>query len=875
MIFMKKLLPIILAIIATVLPAAAQLNGNGYYRVQNYATERYVYITDDKGKIDANTTSVDAMAIQLWKDFDKASSDASTVLYIESKGGNEYDVTSQGTGINKMINHNLKLRANSDGTYYAYGQQDGMAKYLGDANSSNAPEGTMSSEATGDRRKWWIKPITTAENFFGIKPNLAVGGKFYQPMYASFPMSPASSGVKIHVVTTYGYGMAVTKVVEGTIPAATPCFIECGSATAADNKMNVGGTGAAVGSNQMSGVYFENYMKTHLNLTPYDPNTMRVLGVLSDGSLGFVTATFENLPANQSYLRVPAGSPAEIRIVSQEEYDRVVASHPKSVTVAPAETKMYVGTELQLTATIAPENASDKRLTWKSSNTDVVTVDANGKIKAVGKGSAVVEATTINGLTAKCAVTVNPAYPEAIAIDPAAHKFYVGDQFQLTAKLTPEDVQHTEVTWKTSDASVVTVDNTGKIAAVKVGTATVTATTADGKAATAAITVNPVYPTAITLNSTERYITSKTSYQLVATLTPADVKDATINWSSANSSIATVDNTGKVTGNAIGSTVITATSPGGAQAACTVHITAQMPESVTMNFERLVMEVEDYRYLTAAIEPAGAYSALTWASSATDVVEVSSIGKVTAVGTGAATVTATTSNGLVAKCEITVLPKGVPATSVKVLPASVKLNPGEETTLAVEILPENVTNKFVTWTSNNSKIATVDANGKITAVANGSCVITAQCGSAKGNCVVTVMAVPVSEIILDRNQIEMEEGSQVTINATVLPENAFDKRIKWSSDNQAVATVDENGNVSVLTVGFANIIAEAMDGSGVRAVCALTSTSDLISVSDDANKPLTVYRLDGTLIFKAATREELSSLAPGLYIINNRKVMVK
>lgn len=872
---MKKFLPIILLAFASSVPAGAQLNGNGYYRVQNYATERYVYLTDDKGHVDASTTSVDAMAIQLWKDFNKASSDPSTILYIKSMGGNEYDIEAQGTGINKIIDHNLKIRTNSDGTYYAYGQQSGMAKYLGDANSSDAPEGTMSSEATGDRRKWWIKPINDNDNFFGINPTLAINGKYYKPMYASFPMSAASNGVKIRIVTKYGYGMAVATDVNGTIPAGTACFIECASSSPANNKMNIGGTGSTITNNQLSGVYFENYMKTHLNLTPYDPNTMRVLGKLSDGSLGFVVAQLEYLPANESYLRVPAGAPAEIRIVSQEEYDRVVGSHPSSVTVTPSEAKMYVGSELQLSAAIAPDNASDKRLTWKSNNISVVTVDANGKLKAQGKGNAIVEVSTINGRTAQCKVSVNPTYPESITVTPATYKFYVGDKYKLQAVIAPEDVQYKSIIWKSSDESIVSVDASGNISALKVGDATITASTADGKTASTSVAVKPVYPTTVTLNFNESYISANSSCQLIATISPTDVKDTSILWSSASERIAVVDNTGKVTGCNTGTTVITAASPGGAKATCTINVTSPLPESLTIDLEYLIMEVGDSRYLIAEIQPENAVSALTWTSSNSSIVSVNSIGQITAVAEGEATVTATTSNGISAVCNITVKPKGIPATSVQVIPSSISLNVGEVVSLSAQVLPENVTNPFVTWSSNNNKVAKVDKDGNVTAIAHGTALIYAQCGSVRGSCLVTVTVVPVSEIILDKDRMELKVGEQASLDVTILPENASDKRIKWSSDNVNIATVDLNGTISVHNVGNSNIIAEAMDGSGVKAVCLLVATSGVTSTIIDLTKPVNVYHLDGTLIIKDATGDDIKSLTPGLYIIDNHKVLVK
>lgn len=874
---MKKfLLPLLLCVVS-IIPVRAQLNGNGFYRVQNAVTDRYAYITDDKGHVDAATTSVDALAIQLWKDINKACCDPATILYFESKGGVDYDILAQGTGVYKLVGYNVKIRTNSDGTYFAYGSQKGATKYLGDASSSDSPEGTMSTEATGDRRKWRIKPISVSgENYFGIKPTIKVGNKYYQPIFASFPMSAYSEGVVIRYIAKYGFGMAVAKTVSGTIPGNTACYIECATDSPSSNRMNVGGTGTAVADNQMDGVYFENYMKTHLNLTPYNRNTMRLLGVLSDGSLGFKVADIQYLPANRSYLKVPEGSPDEIRIVTEEEYDRVVSGLPVSVSLNSAKEKLYVGGQVQLSASVAPENATDKSLVWSSSDNAVATVGSDGLVRANAKGSAVITVKTINGKTAQCTVTVNPNFPESIAVFPATLKLYVEDLYQLTSTLTPSDVEHSGVSWSSSDPSTVRVDNAGKLTAIKTGFVTITARTENGKTASTSVTVNPVYPSAITLNTAERYIHAKETYQLTAAISPADVKDPSLLWSSADSNVASVDAGGKVTGNAMGSTVITVKSPGGVSASCKINVMAQMPEGVSMEFEELIMEVADVRSLRASVLPAGSYSSLKWSSSDNNVVTVSSIGQVTAVGEGKATVTATTANGIEARCSITVLPKGIPATSIKVNPNRLNLTVGQSSSLSVEILPENVTNRFVTWTSNNNGIVKVDKDGNVTAISDGVCILYAQCGSVSGTCTVVVAKpIPVSMILLDKENVVAEAGTEVVLTPTVIPSNATDKRLRWSSDNEDVASVSTEGKVSVRTAGNATVKVEAMDGNGASATCAVTATADIAEITADFDGPQRVCALNGTVLFEAASLDDLRSLAPGLYIIGNRKVLVR
>lgn len=94
---------------AAAMPAMADLNGEGYYRVENYKTERWVSVIDYRGRIDLGSTSADLQAIKLQKNFDVVSGDAASVLYVKPVSG-EYDITAQGTGIYEIIDHYLRLR---------------------------------------------------------------------------------------------------------------------------------------------------------------------------------------------------------------------------------------------------------------------------------------------------------------------------------------------------------------------------------------------------------------------------------------------------------------------------------------------------------------------------------------------------------------------------------------------------------------------------------------------------------------------------------------------------------------------------------------------------------------------------------------------
>lgn len=241
-------------------------------------------------------------------------------------------------------------------------------------------------------------------------------------------------------------------------------------------------------------------------------------------------------------------------------------------------TSIQRGSTETLTATVTPNNATDRTVTWTSSNPSVATVNSSGVVTAVNVGNATITATTNDGtnLSASCTVTVYWFAVTGITVTPASATIFVGNTTTLTANVTPANASNQSVTWSSSNTNVATVNANGVVTGVSEGVATITATTADGGyTATATITVNPVRVTGVTLDqSTITLRTSgTTTQQLTATIAPANATNKNVTWTSANTSIATVSNTGLVTAVAPGTTTVTVTTEdGGYTATCTVKV---------------------------------------------------------------------------------------------------------------------------------------------------------------------------------------------------------------------------------------------------------------------------------------------------------------
>ena len=260
------------------------------------------------------------------------------------------------------------------------------------------------------------------------------------------------------------------------------------------------------------------------------------------------------------------------------------------VSVSKADLVMKVGESEEISATVSPDNASNKNLTWKSDDLTVATV-SNGKITAVAPGSTNITATTVDGgKTATCKVTVNAATitVTGVSLDKSVLSLVVGgDKATLIATVVPDDATNKSVTWSSSDKSVATVSK-GVVTPVAAGKSTITVKTEDGgKTATCTVTVTALEPvsihvTSVALNRASMTMEAGTSEVLTVTINPSDATNKEVTWSSNKDSVASVDNTGKVSALTAGEAIITAkTKDGGKTATCKVTVIAASSESGT------------------------------------------------------------------------------------------------------------------------------------------------------------------------------------------------------------------------------------------------------------------------------------------------------
>jgi uncharacterized protein YjdB len=335
-------------------------------------------------------------------------------------------------------------------------------------------------------------------------------------------------------------------------------------------------------------------------------------------------------------------------------------------------TGILVGATETLIATVAPDNATNKNVNWNSSAPTIATVSSSGVVSGVAEGTAIITATTVDqNKTATCIVTISARAlaVTSVSLNKSNTGLLIGGTETLIATVLPLTATNQNVTWKSSDDTIATVAN-GIVSGVAAGTAIITATTNDqNKTATCTVRVS-----ATTVSVTSVYIRTSTSlaagnYETLAcTINPNTATNQNVTWTSSAPAIATVSETGVVSGVSPGSATITvSTEDGGKTAFCNVTITAVPVTGVTLDNSTLALNVGATGTIAATVLPANATNkAVIWSSSDTTKATVSASGVVTAVAAGSATITVRTADGSrQATCTVTIT--AIPSLTVDIL----------------------------------------------------------------------------------------------------------------------------------------------------------------------------------------------------------------
>jgi len=407
-------------------------------------------------------------------------------------------------------------------------------------------------------------------------------------------------------------------------------------------------------------------------------------------------------------------------------------------------------------------------------------------------------------------------------------------------KITATTNATTGITWKSSNISVATVDANGLVTIKGNGSAVITASL-NGYDINEKCTLNVDYKckkieaeaTKVTLAKDEMakpYIKVK--------VTPDNAKVKKLNWVSSNSNIVEVvsSSTSYVTVRAkeIGNATLTATTTDGSNLTLKIDINVINPiTGLNAKAKTITLNNGETKSSGITSTPADATEKIKYTSSNTNVAIVDQNGLVTAKSPGTAIITGSTEyNGL----EISVIVKvGTPLISISLNKTSETLLVGSTTQLKVSYNPENTSDsKNIIWSTTNSNVARVDANGLVTAKSAGTATITAETNDSKktATCKIIVKEaeIAITKVTLNKTNITMEPGNQSTLIATISPNNTTqNKTIIWSSSNTNIATISSTGIVTAKGAGTATITAKTTNG--LTATCKIVVNAKIIPIT--------------------------------------------
>ena len=522
---------------------------------------------------------------------------------------------------------------------------------------------------------------------------------------------------------------------------------------------------------------------------------------------------------------------------------------------------MNVGERKRLTTTVYPIDADDHTVTWESSAPDIAFVDENGLVTAASPGTAVITATATDGsgTKAECQITVIQLVT-GITLSETSLSLITGASETLTAIVVPSNASNPAVAWENNNESIATVDQTGKVTAVSPGSCIITATAVDGSGVKAECQVTVIQLViGITLSQTSLTLTTGGSGTLTASVEPSNASNRAVTWESNDESIATVDQTGKVTAVSAGSCTITVTADDGSGVTAECQVTVEYSETIEHEWVDLCLP-SGTMWATCNVganspEEYGDYFA--WGETETKEVYSWETYKYCNGTNNTLTKYCTDKyygyNGY--KDNKTALDAMDDAAAANwadgwQMPTNKQFEEliSNNNTTTSWWYQNGVAGRLITSRRNGKSIFlpaagmrydtslnmagtggqywsrslySIDTGASFLDFSSSNVITMGDAGRCCGRSVrpVRFETVLVTGITLSQTSLTMKIGSSQTLTANFQPINASLKEVEWSSSDENVATINQTGNVTGVANGVCTITATAKDGSGISATC--------------------------------------------------------
>lgn len=425
--------------------------------------------------------------------------------------------------------------------------------------------------------------------------------------------------------------------------------------------------------------------------------------------------------------------------------------------------------------------------------------------------------------------STGPSGVGTVRVTPALDSLPIGATVALSATVLDASgsrVAGATVFWNTANPSIATVSSSGVVTAIDTGTVQIAASS-QGVSGFATITVEPKPVAAVNVTPPTAVIKVHQTVHLQANPVDAQGNPLTgrvVTWQSSDPTVATVDDSGVVTGVSVGPATITAMCEGKSGSAA-ISVGAPTPASIAVNPTSVSITVGQTSQLTATVKDSNnaviSGASVTWTIDKPAVASVSSTGLVTGLTAGTATITAT-SGPAHTTVPVTIAPP--PPNAVVVSPSSATLFVTQSVQLTATVTDaagQPLSGQSVTWSSANPTIASVDANGLVHALLPGTATINATNGSLVGHATITVKLVPTSQVGVSPDAAQLFVGQTQQLTAVALDsvgDTLTNRAVTWSSTNTGVARVTTSGLVTAAAPGSAVIIAKIEGQTGTASI---------------------------------------------------------
>ena len=468
---------------------------------------------------------------------------------------------------------------------------------------------------------------------------------------------------------------------------------------------------------------------------------------------------------------------------------------PQGIQVYPSSLTMDVGDpSYRLSATVSPSTASQSVIWSVGSGYGVVSVSSGGYVSALSPGDAIVTATsTVNDVSGYCRVHVNSVSPTGISISPSSRQsLAINSTLSFSYSLTPSYAT-SNVTWSmTGDTDAATLSSAGVLKGMAEGTVRVTATTSNGYSASCYVDVYKPVPSSIAFSSADRNIKLPVNEgrTLSYTVQPSNAIYS-VTWHSDAEQVATVSQSGYVLAKSPGTAHISVTTDNGKTDMCTVTVPPQ-PESITVTPSEKELLMGRKQQLSYSLTPADAVAkSVVWASSDNSIATVSTTGLVEARRPGMVNITATTDNGKVGVCRLTV--------PVPLFQLFVWMKNGEKTGYLSTSKPQfQLEDDHINFSTNEvSFVIDKDEFDKFT----------------------LEQVLPEHPLTITLDDMTVGLGQRVRVAYTLTPVDA-QTQLTWFNSNPEVISVSPDGWLTGLSVGTAHL--KVQTGNGLRSECDVT-----------------------------------------------------